>query len=109
MKTYTDEELKNFLLDYADCPNNEQLINHLIERIKTLGTESQALFENWYENRVVPEFDCCGVTSEFLRKSRKMENIGIILAYDWLCREPKRAAFLLKRPMIIHKDMKKKK
>jgi len=109
MKTYTDEELKNFLLDYADCPNDEQLISHLIGRIRTLGSEAQVLFENWYENRVVPEFDCKGVTSDFLRKSRKMENIGILLAYDWLCREPDYAAFVLKKPVIIHKNIKKKK
>ena len=103
MKTYTDEELKNFLLEYADCPKDERLINHLIKRIKSLGEEAGVLFENWYENRIVPEFNCNGISSDFLRKTRKMENIGIILAYDWLIREPEKAAFLLKKPVIIHK------
>jgi hypothetical protein len=100
---YTDIELRDRLLENEDYPNNEKLLNGVIEKIRNFGDEAQAMFDSWWKEAKIPNFDVNGITPAYLRDFHKMKNVGIIIAYDWLHKEPKRAARLLKRPVITKK------
>jgi len=99
MKAFTDDELKARLLE-DDYPNDERLINGVIEKIRNFGNEAQAMFEDWYNNGKISKFDINGITPAFLREHHKMKDAGIIIALDWLSKQPEEAARLLKRPLM---------
>lgn len=102
MKQITDIELKDRLLE-TDYPNDEKLLNDVVQKIRNFGNEAQSMFENWYDTAKIPKFDINGITPAYLRKFHKMKDAGIIIAYDWLQKEPTTAAHLLKKPIILKK------
>ena len=100
MSTFIDNELKDRLLE-CDYPNDEQLLDGVIQKIRNLGTEAQKVFDNWYTTSKISDFDIGGITPAFLRKHHKMKDVGIIIAYDWLLKKPEEATHLLKKPVIV--------
>ena len=101
MNQYTDKEIKERLLE-ADYPSDEQFLSGVIERIRSLGPEATALFEQWMEKRVSPKFELAGISSNYLRLHHKMKDVALIIAFDWLTKEPDEASRLLKKPVISH-------
>lgn len=81
--------------------SNKKLLESVIKQLQNLTPEGKAAFEYWYDTRTLPAFDINGITIDYLRIYHHSTDIGIILAYDGLVRDPKRAA-LLKRPVIRH-------
>lgn len=99
MKEYTDQELKELLLE-DDYPNNEALITGVIRRIRSFGEAAAKMFEQWAEKGVSPTFEIEGISSSFLRNQCAMKNVALIIAYDWLMKDPHEAARLLKKPIV---------
>jgi hypothetical protein len=99
MKTYTNEELIERLLE-SDYPNDAQLLEGVIQKIRHFGTEAQAMFDEWYATSGISPFDVKGITPAWLRKYHRMKDVGIIIAYDWLQKKPDEAAYLLRKPVI---------
>ena len=95
----TDEDLKKRLLE-ADFPNDEKVLNPLVERIRNFGDEARLAFEVWYSTAKVPAFDINGITPAFLRKHLNYKDISIVFAYDWLLKDPDEAARLLNKPLM---------
>lgn len=100
MKQYTDQALKDLLLE-ADYPNDERLLKGVITRIREFGPEAAALFEAWAEQGKSPKFEVEGITSDNLKRRFKMKDVALIIAYDWLRKKPHEAARLLSKPIII--------
>lgn len=99
MKIYTDNELKDRLLE-IDYPNDEKLLNDVILKIRNFGNEAQKMFDNWYATSKITNFDIDGINPAYLRKYHNMEDVGIIIAYDWLQKKPSEAVYLLKKPLM---------
>jgi hypothetical protein len=97
-ETYGDEELKKRLLE-TDYPNDEKL-NEVIKRIRNFGHDAQSMFQGWYNTAKIPSFDINGITPAYLRKQHNMKDVGIIIAYDWLSKEPEKVAYLLKKGIM---------
>lgn len=96
---YTTDNLREILLENDYPASNKKLLQSVIKQLQNLTPEGKAAFEHWLDNRSLPTFDINGVTVDYLRTYHHSTDIGIILAYDGLVRDPKRAA-LLKRPVI---------
>lgn len=99
---YTFEYLKGILKENDYPLSNTRLIESVVEQLQNLTPEGKAAFENWYETRNLPSFDIEGITVDFLKTNHGCTDIGVILAYDGLIRNPK-SAYLLKRPVIRHR------
>jgi len=95
----TDEELKKRLLE-TDYPNNDELLNGVIKKIRNFGDGAQSMFDEWYNTAKIPAFDVNGITPAYLRNRHNMKDIGILIAYDWLSKEPEEAARLLKKGIM---------
>ncbi len=99
MKTYTDKEIQDRLFE-SDYPKNEHLISGVLERIHAFGPQAAELFEYWMETGKMVKFEVGGISSDFLRKHHNMKDVALIIAFDWLNKEPREAARLLKKPII---------
>jgi len=95
----TDEDLKKRLLE-TDYPNDEKILNRIVERIRNFGDGGRSMFDDWYNTAKIPAFDIDGITPAFLRSRHKMKDVAIIIAYDWLLKDPKEAARLLKKGIM---------
>ncbi len=95
----TEEDLKKRLLE-ADCPNDDEVLNSYVERIRNFTEEARSLFEEWYKTAKVPAFDVNGITPAFLRKFHNYSDISVVFAYDWLLKDPKEASRLLKKHLM---------
>lgn len=100
MKEYTDQELKVLLLE-DDYPNNETMLSGVISRIRSFGEPAAKMFEQWAEKGIPPKFEVEGVSSAFLKSQIDMKNVALIIAYDWLTKDPHEAARLLKKPIVV--------
>ena len=98
---YTSEELKKILLDNDYPASNPKLLESVIMQLQNLTTEGKAAFEEWYNTRNLPTFDIEGITAEYMKKYHHATDISVILVYDGLIKNPKRA-YLLKKPVIKH-------
>lgn len=98
---YTEEELKNILLENNYPVSNKRLIDSVVRQLQSLSPEAGAAFEHWRETRNLPDFNIGGVTPSFLKNYHHSTDIAIILAYDGLLKNPK-SAYLLKMPVIAH-------
>lgn len=96
---YTIDELKEILLENDYPASNSKLIESVIKQLQNLTPEGKEAFEYWCDTRTLRAFDIEGINIEFLKKYHQATDIGIILAYDGLVRNPKNA-YLLKRPVI---------
>lgn len=97
----TKEQIKELLLE-LDYPNQPQLLESVARQLLSLTGEGKAAFIEWYTSRKLPDFDIEGITPAYLRKFHSMTDVAIILAYARLLKEPKAAAFILKKPIIKH-------
>ena len=95
----TDEELRKRLLE-TDYPNDEKVLNVVVERIRNFGDDARSMFDNWWNTSKIPAFVIDGINPAFLRNRHKMKDVAIIIAYDWLSKEPKEAARLLKKGIM---------
>lgn len=98
---YTEEKLKEILRDNDYPMSNKRLIESVTKQLQNLTPEAKAAFENWLDTRNLPEFNIEGVTVEYMKTYHHSTDIGVILAYDGLLRNPK-SAYLLKEPVIKH-------
>ena len=96
---YTTEELMEVLMDNDYPASNKMLLESVISQLQNLTPEAKKAFEHWLETRNLPEFDFDGVTVDYLKTYHHATDIGIILAYDGLVRNP-HSAYLLKKPVI---------
>ncbi|MBP5189710.1 MAG: hypothetical protein J6031_02200 [Bacteroidales bacterium] len=99
MKEYTDQEIKNLLLE-DDYPNKAPLLDGVIQRIRSFGSEATKMFDEWASSGKQPKFEINGISSDNLRKEQNMKAVALIIAYDWLMKEPHEAARLLLKPHI---------
>ncbi len=102
MKEYTDQEIINLLLE-DDYPNKAPILEGVIRRIRGFGPEAYEMFDQWATSGKQPKFEVNGVSSEQLRKEQNMKAVALIIAYDWLLKEPHEAARLLLKPRINHR------
>ena len=98
---YTEEELKNILLENDYPVSNKRLVESVIQQLQNLSPEGRSAFEHWCETRELPDFNIEGVTPSFLKNHHRSTDIAVILAYDGLVKNPK-SAYLLKTPVIAH-------
>lgn len=98
---YTSEELKELLLENDYPASNKKLLESVIQQLQSLTPEGKVAFENWYDTRKLPIFDIEGVSVDYLKTYHHANDIAVILAYDGLIKDPKRA-YLLKKPVIKH-------
>ncbi|SRR5574344_914321 len=98
---YSKEEIKDRLLE-EDYPQNEELLNSIINQFGTFEGEDEKIFVDWFESNRVPDFEIDGITPAYLRMHHGMKDAAIILSYIRLLKEPK-AALLLRKPLIKHK------
>ena len=100
-----DKAYYNNLLEECDYPMNKTIRDSVINQLQNLQPQALGLFNQWVKTRKIDSDAFCieGITPEFLRKKRRMEDIAIILAYDGLLREPKKSAALLKTPLFLRK------
>ena len=99
MKEYTDQEIKELLLE-DDYPNKAAILEGVIQRIRSFGPEAAAMFDEWATTGKQPKFEENGISSEFLRKEQHMKAVALIIAFDWLKKEPHEAARLLQKPHV---------
>lgn len=99
MKKYSNEELIK-CLQYEDYPQNKALQESVISQLNDLSDEAQAMFDKWYEDRKMPKFEVHGISSDFLLEKHKMNAISLVLAFDGLIKDPDKAAWLLRKPVI---------
>lgn len=97
---YSKEEIKDRLLE-EDYPQNEALLNSIMNQLGALEGEDEKIFIDWFESNHVPNFEIDGITPAYLRKYHGMKDVAIVLSYIRLLKEPK-AALLLKKPWIKH-------
>ena len=102
MKEYTDQEIKELLLE-DDYPNKAAILEGVIQRIRSFGPEAAAMFDEWATTGKQPKFEESGISSEFLRKEQHMKAVALIIAFDWLKKEPHEAAHLLQKPHVERK------
>ena len=102
MKEYTDQEIKDLLLE-DDYPNKAAILEGVIQRIRSFGPEAAAMFDEWATTGKQPKFEENGISSEFLRKEQHMKAVALIIAFDWLKKEPHEAARLLQKPHVERK------
>ena len=102
MKEYTDQEIKELLLE-DDYPNKAVILEGVIQRIRSFGPEAAAMFDEWATTGKQPKFEENGISSEFLRKEQHMKAVALIIAFDWLKKEPHEAARLLQKPHVERK------
>ena len=98
---YTSEDLKEILLDSDYPASNKKLLESVIQQLQNLTPEGKAAFEHWCDTRKLPVFDIEGITVDYMKTYHHANDIAVILAYDGLIRDPKRA-YLLKKPVIAH-------
>lgn len=98
---YTSEELKEILLENDYPASNKKLLESVIQQLQSLTLEGKVAFENWCDTRKLPIFDIEGVSVDYLKTYHHANDIAVILAYDGLIKDPKRA-YLLKKPVIKH-------
>lgn len=98
----------NYLLEECDYPMNQTIRDSVIKQLQNLQPESAELFNQWVKTRKIDAqaFNIEGITPAYLRETRNMVDIAIILAYDGLLREPKKSAALLKMPVVKLKTTK---
>lgn len=96
---YTDEKIKEILRENDYPMSNKALIESVTKQLQNMLPEAKAAFEHWLDTRALPEFDIEGVTVDYMKTYHHATDIGVILAYDGLLRNPK-SAYLLKRPVI---------
>lgn len=96
---YTFESLKDLLLENDYPASDEKLLQSVIKQLQNLTPEGKAAFEHWCDTRILPTFDIEGITANYLKAYYHSTDIGILLAYDGIVRNPKRA-YLLKKPVI---------
>jgi hypothetical protein len=101
MVTYSDQEIEARLYE-ADYSHNDAVIKSVIRQIRQLGQPAEQAFEDWWKTGKVPTFDIEGITSAFCRRMHHMNDVALILTYDQLNKNPKRAAYFLKRPVILN-------
>ena len=99
MTTYSDNEIRERLLE-ADYPGNEELISGVLERIHAFGPSASRMFEKWMDDGKMPRFEEAGISSDYLRSHQRMTDVALIIAYDWLLKDPAEAARLLRKPVI---------
>jgi hypothetical protein len=102
MKEYTDQEIKEFLLE-DDYPNKAAILEGVIQRIRSFGPEAAAMFDEWATTGKQPKFEENGISSEILRKEQHMKAVALMIAFDWLKKEPHEAARLLQKPHVEKK------
>jgi len=95
----TNEDLKKRLLE-TDYPNDEKILNVIVERIRNFGDAARSMFEEWYNTAKIPAFVIDGINPAFLRNRHNMKDVAIIIAYDWLSKDPREAARLLKKGIM---------
>jgi len=98
---YTEDELKTILLENDYPASNQKLLESVIKQLQDLTPEAKAAFEHWCDTRELPDFNIEGITPDYMKTYHRSTDIAIILVYDGLLRNPKRA-YLLKRPVISH-------
>lgn len=98
---YTDEELVSILLENDYPASNKNLLESVVKQLQNLTPQAKAAFESWLETRNLPDFNIDGITVDYLKTYHHSTDIGVILAYDGLVRNPK-SAYLLKKPVIKH-------
>lgn len=96
---YSNENLQELLLENDYPAAAKGMIESVVKQLQDLTPEGKTAFEYWCNTRIVPDFDINGITPAFLREHHHSTDIGIILAYDGLVRDPERSR-LLKRPVI---------
>lgn len=96
---YTSEELKDILLENDYPASNKKLLESVITQLQNLTPEGKVAFEHWCNTRILPSFDIEGVTADYMKTYHHANDIAVILAYDGLLKNPKRA-YLLKKPVI---------
>ena len=103
---YTDKDIIDRLLE-SDYPNNEQLLNSVLDKIKSFGPEALKMFNNWMQCGRIAKFEIAGISSDYLRNTHNMKDVALIIAYDWLQKEPEIASRLLRKPIVIFDNSKK--
>lgn len=98
---YTDEQLREILMDNDYPTTVESMIDNVISQLKSLDPKAQEMFDNWIKTGMVEDYEINGITPEFMRNKFHAKDVAIILAYDGLLKNPKNAT-LLKRPRIKH-------
>ena len=98
---YTSEELKDILLDNDYPASNKKMLESVIKQLQNLTPEGKSAFENWCDTRELPVFNIEGITVDYMKTYHHANDIAVILAYDGLVKEPKKA-YLLKKPIIRH-------
>ena len=99
MKEYTDQEIKTLLLE-DDYPNKTPLLDGVISRVREFGPEAAQMFDEWASSGKQPKFEVNGISSSSLKKEQGMKAVALIIAYDWLLKDPHEAARLLKKPIV---------
>ncbi len=99
MISYTDKEIEERLYE-ADYSHNPAVISSVTRQIRQLGDKAEKAFLEWWNTGKTPAFDIEGITPAFCRKMHQMTDVAIILTYDQLLKDPKRAAFFLKKPIL---------
>ena len=98
---YTSEELRELLLENDYPASDKRMLQSVVEQLQHLTPEGRKAFEWWLDTRKLPDFDIEGVTVKYLKTYHHSTDLGVILAYDGLVRNPK-SAYLLKKPVIKH-------
>lgn len=93
---YTEPEIREILLE-CDYPLSGTLLDDTVKRICCLGSEAAKMFSEWHKSGRTPHFEINGITSDFLILTYKMKAPALIIAYDWLLKEPDEASRLLKK------------
>ena len=93
------EAMRGTLAKDTSPSANKALIESVTKQLQNLTPEAKAAFEHWLDTRTLPEFDIEGVTVDYMKTYHHATDIGVVLAYDGLLRNPK-SAYLLKRPVI---------
>ena len=96
---YTSENLRELLLDNDYPASDKSMLESVVRQLQNLTPEGKVAFEHWCDTRSVPSFDINGINPDYLRRFHHSTDIGIILVYDGLLRDPKKAE-LLKKPVI---------
>ena len=96
---YTRDEIRERLLE-CDYPQGTTLLEDAVNRICEFCDNAAEMFNNWYSTGKTPRFEVNGISSDYLISTYGMKYPAMIIAYDWLMKEPGEAKRLFKKSIV---------
>lgn len=90
-----NKEILAKLLQEENYPAH--LLKTTIAKLNRLQPKVADSFESWLNEGILPNIEIEGYSYRILVNEYGMKPVGAFLTLDWLCRDPQKASFSLKK------------